>query len=104
MQPVKVVKLNDEVTLSGLDFKVVDKFIGDCSKCGRRHQIVELSRDFIIFSGGVRYHADQRYMYCTYTGERYVTPGQSQENHARILNAESVNGRRWMPSTEGGIR
>lgn len=103
MVPLRSVKINDDVSLEGLEFKVFDQFIGDCSVCGRRHQICELNRRFEINSAGVKYYADQRYMYCTYTDERYLQPGQAEENRDRILNARSADGRLWRAQFAGGV-
>lgn len=98
-------KNSDETfTLSGQSFKILDQFTADCGICCRRHGIIELSRDFIITCNDVQYHAEHRCMYCTFTGELFVTPVQKKENYQRIRDATSRYGRRFMPSAVGGIR
>lgn len=98
-------KNSDETfTLSGQSFKILDQFTAVCGICCRRHGIIELLRDFIITCNDVQYHAEHRCMYCTFTGEFFVTPAQKRENNQRICDATSRYGHRFMPSIAGGIR
>ena len=92
---LKAMKKCESFSISGQSFKILDQFLADCSKCGTRHQLIELSRDFIVEEEFIQHHVERRCMYCTVTGDLFVTPEQHEENKTRIYNAVSSDPATW---------
>ena len=78
---------NESFSISGQSFKIIDQFEAACPRCGDRHQIYELSRLVVVESEIFIRNVDCRCMYCTATGDLFVTPDQHEANKRRIYDA-----------------
>ena len=82
-----ITKKFDSISLSGLSFQIVDQFEADCPQCGNRHQIIELSRQIVVESEFFVRNVEGRCMYCSATGDLFVTLDQHESNKRRIYDA-----------------